>query len=244
MNLATGFCEQWQYPFCDQSQSPPDLQLDFGLDKTCVYDTQNHTHIEVDFISGALAHRVRYGGGRGQALAKAIGLQKHKDLHVLDATAGMGRDAYVLATLGCRLTLIEQSPVLYTLLADGIERAKQNDHFISILQQGFELIHGNAVELMRNRQITSADVVYLDPMYPERKKSALVKKEMQTLQKLLGHDEINNNELLNTALEFATQRVVVKRPKGALPLAGPKITMSIESKKTRYDVYVIKALES
>src|SRR5690606_8938845 len=80
----------------------------------------------VDFIGGAVGHRRRFGGGRGQPLAKAVGLKGGENPRVLDATAGLGRDAFVLACLGSVVTLVERSPVVAALLEDGLLRAESD----------------------------------------------------------------------------------------------------------------------
>ena len=82
--------------------------------------------IRVDFVTGASAHRRKFGGGKGQAIAKAVGLNKGATPHVLDATAGLGRDAFVLAALGCKVTMHERHPVVAALLYDGLQRAYQD----------------------------------------------------------------------------------------------------------------------
>ncbi len=205
-------------------------------------DQQTNTAIHVDFLSGSLAHRRQYGGGKGQAIAKAIGLKQYKlPLSVLDATAGLAKDAFVLACLGCSLTLLEQNPVVAELVKNALIRAEHEETFRVIKQQGFELINTDAVKFLKTIS-SQPDVIYIDPMYPHRKKSAAVKKNMQILQKLVSHDNDkakNETELLNQALIKAKKRVVVKRPKGAPCLTDTQPTMSIESKITRYDVYVL-----
>lgn len=202
-------------------------------------DLNKKSSIHVDFISGALEHRRKYGGGRGQAIAKAIGLkQGTQPPTILDATAGLGKDAFVFACLGCPVTMIERSPIVAALVDDAITRAKDNETFKIFLNQRFELVKANAINYMSLLdEQNQPEVIYLDPMYPERKKSALVKKNMQILQTLLGHDD-DINDLLNAALKTAKKRVVVKRPKGAESIGTIKPTTSIESRKTRYDVYV------
>ena len=87
------------------------------------------TAIYVDFVEGELAHRRKFGGGKGQMIAKAVGLNKGFVPTILDATAGLGADAFVLASLGCEVKMIERSPLARLLLADGLERAK---NFIDI----------------------------------------------------------------------------------------------------------------
>ncbi|VAW96212.1 16S rRNA (guanine(1516)-N(2))-methyltransferase [hydrothermal vent metagenome] len=205
-------------------------------------DRQTNTAIHVDFLAGTLAHRRQYGGGKGQAIAKAIGLKQYKlPLNVLDATAGLAKDAFVLACLGCSLTLLEQNPVVAELVKNALTRAENEAVFKTIREQGFKLIIADAVDFLK-ATTTQPDIIYIDPMYPQRKKSAAVKKNMQILQKLVSHGEdkiFNETELLNQALITAKKRVVVKRPKGAPCLTDTQPTMSIESKITRYDVYVL-----
>jgi 16S rRNA (guanine1516-N2)-methyltransferase len=81
--------------------------------------------LRVDFVSGAVAHRLRFGGGRGQALAKAMGLRAGKTPTVIDATAGLGRDSFLLASLGAQVTMIERSDQMHALLVKGMDEAVQ-----------------------------------------------------------------------------------------------------------------------
>lgn len=194
--------------------------------------------IKVDFVEGTVAHRRKFGGGRGQDIAKAIGLKHGFMPHVLDATAGLGRDAFVLAGLGCKLTLMERMPVVAALLDDGLERAKLNAE-VSEIAQRMRLVHGSSIEDMTVDD--QVDVVYLDPMYPHRDKSAAVKKEMRVFQSLVGED-LDADELLSPALALAKYRVIVKRPSYAPPLNNKTPTTSIKMKKNRFDVYVNKAI--
>jgi 16S rRNA (guanine1516-N2)-methyltransferase len=194
--------------------------------------------IKVDFVHGAVAHRRKFGGGRGQDIAKAIGLKHGFTPHVLDATAGLGRDAFLLASLGCKVTLMERMPVVAALLADGIERALLN-HETSAIVANMNLL---PTSLLDQKPVTIAtDIVYLDPMYPHREKSALVKKEMRVFQSLVGED-LDADALLVPALALAKYRVVVKRPNYAPPLANQQPSMSIKMKKNRFDVYVKQAI--
>lgn len=194
--------------------------------------------VKVDFVEGAMAHRRKFGGGRGQDIAKAIGLKHGFTPHILDATAGLGRDAFVLASLGCQVTLMERMPVVAALLDDGIERAKLNSEVGEIAQR-MQLVHASSIENMNLAK--QVDVVYLDPMYPHREKSAAVKKEMRVFQSLVGED-LDADALLGPALALAKYRVVVKRPSYAPPLNNKKPSTSIKMKKNRFDVYVNQAI--
>lgn len=193
--------------------------------------------VYVDFVEGAVAHRRKFGGGRGQSIAKAVGLKSGANPTVVDATAGLGRDAFVLASLGCSVTMLERHPVVAALLADGLLRAKQDPEIGAWVSERMRLISGPALENLQ-RLPFEHDVVYLDPMFPHRQKSALVKKEMRVFQSLVGPD-LDADALLPVALSVATKRVVVKRPDYAGFLNELKPSTSIETKSNRFDVYVV-----
>lgn len=197
--------------------------------------------VRAEFVTGKMGYRREHGGGAGQLVAKAVGLQKTKaPLHVLDATAGLGQDAFVLAGLGCRVTLLERNPVIHALLADGLARAALNADCAPIVAR-MELQPGNSVGWLRRAGAEAADVIYLDPMFPHRDKSALVKKEMQVFRRVVGDDD-DSEQLLEAALAGARYRVVVKRPRKAPAVAGPAPSTRVEGKSSRYDMYPIKAL--
>ncbi len=217
-----------------------DLQLLFHDDLIELYDNALKTSISIDFIKGANAHRHQFGGGRGQAIAKAIGLKSGVTPSILDATAGLAGDAFVLATLGCPLTLLERSPIISCLIENAIERASLNNDFQAILEQGFQLINTDANTYLSNTD-KRPDVIYIDPMYPDRKKSALVKKDMQILQRLHLQND-NPAELLENAMLVAKKRVVIKRPIQAETLNERVPNTCIKSKKTRYDIYTISKM--
>ncbi|MFM5210630.1 MULTISPECIES: class I SAM-dependent methyltransferase [Aeromonas] len=196
--------------------------------------------VYVDFVEGAVAHRRKFGGGRGQSIAKAVGLKAGAMPSVVDATAGLGRDAFVLASLGCKVTMIERSPVVAALLQDGLVRAALDPEIGPWVRERMQLLHGPAVETLLGLT-ERPDVIYLDPMFPHKQKSALVKKEMRVFQSLVGPD-LDADALLPAALAMADKRVVVKRPDYAGWLNEHKPSMAIETKSNRFDVYVMAAL--
>lgn len=204
--------------------------------------------IYVDLAGGAVAHRRKFGGGKGQAIAKAAGLNKGAIPTILDGTAGLGRDAFVLASLGCKVQMVERNPVVAALLEDGLSRAKQDSEIGGWVTERMSLLHASShdalTQLIQQADFERPDVVYLDPMYPHpenKKKSALVKKEMRVFQSLVGADN-DADGLLAPALSLATKRVVVKRPDYAPWLDDHKPSMAIETKKNRFDVYVKAAM--
>ena len=193
--------------------------------------------LRIDFLAGRMGYRVQHGADRHQALARAIGIRGAVRPEVLDATAGLGRDGFILAHLGCAVRWIERSPIVAALLADGLERALADPALSGRLQLRLEAVADASEYLPTLSAEQAPEVVYLDPMYPHRDKSALVKKEMRVLRLLVGEDQ-DSTALLAAALACARSRVVVKRPKGAPLLVGPKPHHTIEGKNTRYDVYM------
>ncbi|MGC9421334.1 class I SAM-dependent methyltransferase [Vibrio sp.] len=242
----TLIAQHWRLTHCENSQFALVLTAErLELRKV---DEPKLGAIYVDWVSGAVAHRRKFGGGKGQAIAKAAGLNKGRLPTVLDATAGLGRDAFVLASLGCRVQMVERHPVVAALLEDGLQRAKQDRDIGPWVSERVNLLHASSHDALQKLaddvSFCQPDVVYLDPMYPHpenKKKSALVKKEMRVFQSLVGADS-DADALLTPALQLASKRVVVKRPDYAPWLAEQKPSMVIETKKNRFDVYVIAAM--
>lgn len=189
--------------------------------------------IAVDFVSGTLAHRRKFGGGRGEAVAKAVGIKGDYLPKVIDATAGLGRDAFVLAAIGCEVTLVERHPIVRALLADGLKRAYLDAEIGELMRSNMRLAAEHTIETLCDK----ADVVYLDPMYPHKQKSALVKKEMRVFQHLVGAD-LDADLFLDRAKALAKKRVVVKRPDYAAFLAECKPDFSQTTKNHRFDIYL------
>lgn len=197
--------------------------------------TQNADELRVDFVQGAVAHRLRFGGGRGQALAKAMGLRGGKTPRIVDATAGLGRDAFLLASLGAEVVLIERSTEMHRLLAAGMARAhEEGGEFREIINR-MTLMNGDAKDLLHG---LSGEAVLVDPMHPPRKNSALVKRELRQVREIVGTDE-DAVELMQVALKTAKNRVVLKWPAKADPMAGIRAcSHQIIGKSTRYDVFM------
>ncbi len=189
--------------------------------------------LQIDFTTGAVAHRLRFGGGRGQDLPKAIGLKKGANPHVVDATAGLGRDAFLLASLGARVTLIERSAKMHALLGAALEKAAKGE--MAEIISRMELLSGDAKALL---PCLAPEVILLDPMHPPRGNSAAVKQEMRQLREIVGEDP-DAAELIGVALRSAQNRVVLKWPrKAGLPEGIPAPSHQISGKSTRYDVWM------
>ncbi|WP_010321887.1 class I SAM-dependent methyltransferase [Marinobacterium stanieri] len=257
MSLAVGWCQEEDRERAEQlaqrlalplvaqpdlDQAEPWAQILYVCDgrlSLCVTGRKRPGPIRADFVTGAVAHRRQFGGGTGQLIAKACGIRKGIRPRVLDATAGLGRDAFVLATLGCQVQMIERSPVVHALLEDGLEEAHACGELDEILT-GMELLHGDASELLATLAPVP-DIIYLDPMYPHTDKKALVKKEMLAFRTLVGEDA-DDASLLQAALAVEPCRVVVKRPRKAPAIDGPAPNHQVIGKSSRYDIYTFRAL--
>ena len=218
--------------------------LELGPVRLELVTTGKHGAVYAEFVEGAARHRREQGGGRGQPVARAIGLKGGTPLPtVIDATAGLGRDAFVLASLGCQVTLIERSPVAAALLDDALERASVDLDTMDIATR-MKLVHANAIDWLGQLDAQhQPDVVYVDPMFPETGKSAAAKKDMQAFQHVIG-DDMDSAALLEAALKAARGRVVVKRPRLGVKIEGVAPSAQIEGKSTRFDIYSIKGLVS
>lgn len=190
-----------------------------------------------DFTSGAVRHRLLYGGGRGQALPRAIGMKGGKTPTVADATAGLGGDAFLLASLGATVTLIEAAPQIHQLLAEAMDRGREAGGAVAEAIARMTLLQGDSREILPTLD-PAPEVVLVDPMHPERKKSALVKQEMRLIREIVG-DNPDAADLMRVALATATKRVVLKWPRLAAPLPGlPAPSHQIVGKSTRFDVFM------
>ncbi|WP_406649354.1 class I SAM-dependent methyltransferase [Aliisedimentitalea scapharcae] len=198
--------------------------------------TQVAGELRIDFVEGSVAHRLRFGGGRGQDLAKAMGLRGGKTPMIVDATAGLGRDSFLLASLGAQVTLIERSEKMHALLVQGMERAaREGGQFREIIGR-MTLLKGDALDLIPE---LAGEAILIDPMHPERKKSALVKQELRQVREIVGADD-DAADLVRLAIKHARKRVVLKWPAKAAPIEGvKKCTHQIIGKTTRYDVFMI-----
>jgi len=187
--------------------------------------------LQVDFGAHALQRR----RGRGELLTRAVGCHKGT-LRVIDATAGLGRDAFLLAACGCEVRLLEAHPVVHALLADGLRRAAAHDDLAPIVAR-MHLERADARQRLTDSDVT-ADAVYLDPMYPQRPKRARSGREMQYFQALLERTG-DEGTLLQAARAAARRRVVVKRSRKAPPLAGQAPSFTLSGRSTRFDVYLV-----
>ena len=198
-------------------------------------NTPGSAPVTVEFTRGRNAHRQRFGGGINQHLCRAVGLNKHPGLHIVDANGGFARDAFVMASFGAHVTLLEQSNLLCEMICHALESAATAAESAEIASR-IKVVNTDSVDYLMRLPALATDVVYLDPMFPERRKSAAVKKDMQLLHALAGPDT-SAAQLLAAALYKAKRRVVVKRPVHADPISPDRLTGEVRATHTRYDIY-------
>lgn len=206
---------------------------------------RQRTKLLIDFLSGALQYRARIHQARSEMLVRACGVPKDGSVwRVVDATAGLGRDAFLLAACGADVTLLERHPVLVLMLEDalGALAAAHTD-----IAARLHLVEHDAVDWLHALPAEARpQVVYCDPMFPSRTKSAAVSGEMQVLHVLVGETP-DGGDLLAVALRTATRRVVVKRPLRADPLCATGLekihpSYALCGRASRFDVYLIGTL--
>lgn len=199
--------------------------------------------LKIDFLSGPLKHRLRQGHFLEDTLVKAVALLgknriPQTPVKIFDASLGLGRDAFLLAFLGAQLSACERHPVLLALFRDALERALKEKHLFKKYHvpqiTTYFMDSKHYLESLKTNDLP--DLIYFDPMFPEKKKSASVKKESQFLQFLVPATQDSECEL-KFFLNHCKYRLVVKRPKTAPPLYA-KPSMVYEGKKIRFDVYL------
>lgn len=180
-----------------------------------------------------MLHRVTNGRLQHEMLVRAAKSEK-PGRRAIDATAGMGEDAFLLAAQGYEVTLYEQNPVIAALLKDALRRARKN-MILKEIAERMKLVEGNSVECME-KQLDPVDVIYLDPMFPARQKSGLINKKLQLIQKLEPPCSAET-DLFDAAIKANPSKIIVKRPLKSEFLAGRKPSYTLNGKAIRYDCY-------
>ncbi len=243
--------------FLDTEVLPPDFDgyiLHLDQSGLSLSSTENPavSPTRVDFTDASLQYRLQTSK-RSEGLLKAIGLDKYSlPLKVMDATAGLGTDAYIMAAMGCEVTLFEKSAVIAALLEDGLARASaaaDPDIRMHVARMSLNFADaGDQLASIPDRCTDTADgsvladkpdVIYLDPMFPARQKTAKVKKDMALLQNIVPINE-DIESLLEKALGCAGKRVVLKRPGKQSKQANPKPDFQVPGKSCHFQVFLIK----
>ncbi len=192
----------------------------------------------LDFKSRELIWRALHSGRHSEAVCRAV-MGGMESPTVFDATAGLGRDSFVLQCAGAKVTMFERNSVVWALLFDALRRARDDLAFLESLPNGLPVL-APLGELSSRPELGRADSVYYDPMFPKRRKNALVRIEMRVLQALAGEDR-DSGEVLPKLLCRAVRRVVVKRPSGAERVfaGGAAPSGSADGWACRYDIYAV-----
>ncbi len=169
--------------------------------------------------------------GKQHDVCRAVGLNKFSNLTILDATAGLARDAFIFAKLGAHVTMLERHPTLIEHIKTALNELED-----TALKQLLCFTPADAIEHLQSLE-TKYDVIYLDPMFADKDKRAKVKKDMQYLQEIVGENP-DADQLLAAALPHANKRIVVKRHKLSPLLNQQQPHHQIIGKSTRYDVYL------
>ncbi|MAE74655.1 MAG: SAM-dependent methyltransferase [Bdellovibrionaceae bacterium] len=185
----------------------------------------------IDFVKPSEQRKFRTFG-RGQMFAKALGVGKGTESAV-DLTAGLGQDSMFMAALGLSVVALEREPFVYLLLKDALDRAGEAGGYIAEVTGRIQLKLIEAEGFLTGEP-PKADVYYLDPMFPDKKKSALSQKGMQILQKLV--DNPPAEPLIEVALNAGARRVLLKRPVKAPVLGKP--AHQYRGERVRYDLYI------
>lgn len=214
--------------------------------------------VTIDFADKSMANRRR--AGHNELLGKAVGWKQAHAPVILDATGGYGRDAFLLADLGCQVKVCERNPVMALLFGEALSRASaSDDQWLESVTSRIQLLSRDAIDLEATT-LTDVEVVYLDPMFPLDRRAAPAK-EMQVLHQLLAFDGAQGDvegaaqhakpgeegaalddqdaALLAWARAQDVRRVVVKRPRRAPVISGAMPGHCLTGKSVRFDVYPV-----
>ena len=227
--MAESFSKKNAIPMVDQ----PGKGLTLVFDKKGVSLSGYGLSYQGDFEG--MLHRVTNGRLAHEMLVKAVKSEK-EELRAIDATAGMGEDAFLLAAYGYDVTLYEQNPVVAALLKDALRRGKKHPILKEIVPR-MHLLQGDSIEYLR-KEMDPVDVIYLDPMFPKRQKSGLINKKLQLIQKLEPPCS-TEKDLFDAAIKANPSRIIVKRPLKSPFLDGRKPSYDLKGKAIRYDCYVL-----
>ena len=193
--------------------------------------------LTIDFSSKEIANRIDPKAKKCSVVQAVEGRNKNK-LEILDTTAGLGRDSFTLAARGHSVMAIEKDTYIFLLLCDALNRAKHQAH-ISDIANNITFRNDDSSEYITACS-DSFDCAYVDPMFPERKKSAKVKKDMQIMHNVAFNNDKNNNDILtNLTNEKIAKKIIVKRPINAEFLAKKKPSSQLKGKTNRFDIYLV-----
>jgi 16S rRNA (guanine1516-N2)-methyltransferase len=200
---------------------------------------KDNIQLRLDFTQGRLFHRLKQPDKK-QMVIKAMGTPTVNGIHILDGTAGFGEDSMLLAAYGYRVTMNERSAIVGAILDDALSRAMAVEGFENF---DIQFVPQDVFEYLDKMPTDEfPDIVYLDPLFPKRSKTAKVKKKMQLIRLILEaspcEQHYSDAGLLELAMKRAKNRVVIKRPRKAQPFADTNPSHQIVGKTSRFDVYL------
>ena len=249
VETASKIAKELNLPIPDYSNGGKDLSnFDFFLEVSneglILRQFDSKLRFSINFSDNSIKHRVL--SKRSELLGRAIGVKKDYSKHVVDGTAGFGTDSFILANLGCFVTLCERNFVIAEMLEHAIESAKYNsEQWLAESGSRMSLVR-NDVRGISLEILDHADVIYLDPMFPHKKNNALSKKEIELLKLLQPPTFLNfeHEDLLEWALDQKVERVVFKRPIRSKPVGKKSPSHQLFGKIIRYDVYQLSGKKS
>ncbi len=228
--------------FFEDDGGKNNVRLSVGQDRVeLLFDEcgQNFKPFFIDFSDKKFLSRLQRAGRNSEAVARAV-IGRLSAPVVYDATAGLGRDSFIMQRCGAQVFMFERNPAIWLLLNDGLCRAKADASLMNLFPAGLPVLmqQGTLIELNRAERLPVPDVVYYDPMFPQTKKSALVKKDMQIFHSIVGADEdVTAN--LRELVTLPKHRLIFKRPDGAEVLSAAQVARSgyVDGKACRFDIY-------
>ncbi|WP_343183057.1 class I SAM-dependent methyltransferase [Buchnera aphidicola (Neophyllaphis podocarpi)] len=200
------------------------------------YKNKHSNIFFIDFNSKKMNYRCNLANINNEFIAKSVGIKNKYFPKIIDATAGLGNDSFILSYLGCNVIMIERNPIIYLLLRNALDRTYLNATTAGWTKKRLRLIYQSSFEIFKKIK-KKPDVIYLDPMFPiTNKKKSKSKKEIELLKKIVGEDK-DADTLLKYAISLASTRVVVKRPLYASPLNNIKTSSFIKTGNYRFDIY-------
>lgn len=210
--------------------------LYYKKDRLYLFNSDSKKEISLDFVESYTRFYKSKGFAKQNPLVKAVGGHSDEKRCLWDMTAGLCNDSLIFLGLGFEVFAFEREKSVYALSLDALLRTQENELLKNIFTHlNIENSDSSGI-LQENRE--APDVIYLDPMYPEKKKSALPSKEMQILQ-LIASETKMLEEFLLGCIKKARQRVVIKRPLWAKVICQDRLTHSYEGKAVRFDMYRI-----
>lgn len=208
-------------------------RIDFNQDQPVIYDNEGRKFV-IDFIGDRANYHKKKLSIKNEILSKAVGGGRY-GLRVLDLSAGLGIDAVFLAQLGYIVEAVERNPMIYLCLQNALESLRASDSDLAARLK----FHFSSAQDFIAHHAENFDVVYFDPMFPQKIKSALPRQEMVFFKNLVGSDN-DAADVVGQILKLKNiKRLAVKRPLQAPPLMAPN--GQIKGKLIRYDIYGVNS---